>query len=239
MTIEATGSSKYLLGAVICVGLLIAISTIHALYTQDEWRNLLPIIGVSSDLKKGLIDAENKERMASYSIAPFVFPQLYRCPMEISKQPQKDEHMSQSQEDEWLYDKIFSKLPFEQRFGGTFIEIGALDGKKFSNTWYFEKKWDWRGILIEGHPSNSQKLREVQSIRKNCAIFTAAVCNLTNEGDLQNFLFTHGGGATGAAVADASPKFLKKWHKGQPDGKDNLTLADRVGNQRNSSKCNR
>ena len=114
-------------------------------------------------------------------MAPMVFPQLYRCPMIQSKQPIQDEFLSQAHEDEWLYDKIFSKLPFDQRFGGTFVEIGAFDGRTNSTTWYFEKKWDWRGILIEGDPTKSVLLRGNQSGRQNCAIFTAGVCNFTDE----------------------------------------------------------
>ena len=160
---------------------------------------------------------KNIQRNFYYSIAPFLFPQLYRCPMNISEQPQVNEHASQAHEDEWLYDRIFSKVPFDQRFGGTFLEIGALDGRRYSNTWYFEKKWDWRGILIEGHPSNSPALRQIQGSRNNSAIFTTGVCDLTN-GRPGSLLFTQKGKEFGAVVADASPKFLAKWHKGRTDG---------------------
>jgi hypothetical protein len=122
--------------------------------------------------------------------------------MDHNAQPKRDEHKSQAHEDEWLYDKIFSKYPVEERRGGTFLEIGALDGSKYSNTWYYEKKWDWRGVLVEGHPQNTRKLRS------NCAIFTAAVCDYSEGRRTGNLQFTPGGGETGTVMADASPIFI-------------------------------
>ena len=38
--------------------------------------------------------------------------------------------MSQSGEDKWAWAHLFYG-----RSNGTFIEMGALDGKKYSNTW--------------------------------------------------------------------------------------------------------
>jgi hypothetical protein len=145
-----------------------------------------------------------------FQMAPFVFPQLYRCLMKIEDQPQSNEYGSQSHEDSWLYDKIFSKSP--DLIGGKFIEIGALDGRTYSNTLYFEKKWDWRGILIEGHPGNQGALRGNQDYRKNSAIFTVAICDLTSEGKHGELKFTAGGGAVGASTELANPEFLKAWH---------------------------
>lgn len=36
---------------------------------------------------------------------------------------------------------------------GYFIEIGAGDGKTFSNTYLLEKKLNWKGILVEPNKS--------------------------------------------------------------------------------------
>ena len=41
---------------------------------------------------------------------------------------------------------------------GVFVELGALDGKKFSNTWMLEQCFGWRGVLIEANPLNFAKL---------------------------------------------------------------------------------
>ena len=179
----------------------------------DHERNVQPFqLASSADLQS------NKQ---PFQMAPFVFPQLYSCAMKIEDQPQANEYGSQSHEEIWLYDKIFSKSP--DIFGGTFIEIGALDGRTYSNTVYFEKKWDWRGILIEGHPGNQAALRANQNYRKNSAIFTVAVCNLTMEGEYDELLFTRGGGAIGASTVHANPTFLQAWHGGQDNGNTNVT----------------
>ena len=41
---------------------------------------------------------------------------------------------------------------------GVFVELGALDGKKFSNTFMLERCFGWRGILIEANPINFARL---------------------------------------------------------------------------------
>ena len=43
-------------------------------------------------------------------------------------------------------------LPFlEQKTPGYFVEVGALDGRRFSNTYSFEEQ-GWTGICVEAHP---------------------------------------------------------------------------------------
>lgn len=41
---------------------------------------------------------------------------------------------------------------------GFYMEMGALDGWWFSNTWLYEKCFGWDGLLVEGHPDNWKKL---------------------------------------------------------------------------------
>lgn len=57
------------------------------------------------------------------AVAPFAFPQLYKCP--IAAANAENEFKSQSQEDAWLYKNIVSKLPEKEQIAGTFVEIGA------------------------------------------------------------------------------------------------------------------
>ena len=35
---------------------------------------------------------------------------------------------------------------------GSFVELGALDGVRFSNTIMLERCWGWRGLLVEANP---------------------------------------------------------------------------------------
>ena len=38
--------------------------------------------------------------------------------------------------------------------GGTYVEIGALDGHRFSNTRVLSKCHGWRGLLVEANLQN-------------------------------------------------------------------------------------
>ena len=56
-------------------------------------------------------------------------------------------------------DSLDKKLKKYLNFkNGFFIECGANDGVNQSNTWYFEKKLNWRGILIEPVPNLFKEL---------------------------------------------------------------------------------
>jgi FkbM family methyltransferase len=55
---------------------------------------------------------------------------------------------------------------------GFFIEAGANDGYSQSNTYFLEKKLDWRGVLIEGIPELYERCKKerARSIVHNCAL---------------------------------------------------------------------
>lgn len=55
-------------------------------------------------------------------------------------------------------DRFVNEAFFQNKKGGTFIEIGAHDGLNISNTWFFEKKLGWTGICIEPRLSAYEKL---------------------------------------------------------------------------------
>lgn len=70
-------------------------------------------------------------------------------------------------------DKILDSQLFREKRDGFFVEVGALDGLSGSNTYFFEKERDWKGILIEPNPIEFEKLMECDrklSIRENCVI---------------------------------------------------------------------
>lgn len=62
-------------------------------------------------------------------------------------------YYSEYGQDEWL-----NKNVFKGRRGGTFIEIGALDGVLHSNTLFFEKELEWKGTLVEANPEEFLKI---------------------------------------------------------------------------------
>ena len=56
---------------------------------------------------------------------------------------------------------------------GTFVELGALDGVKYSNTLALERCFNWTGLLIEANPANYEKARRAG---RRAALVHAAVC---------------------------------------------------------------
>ncbi len=64
------------------------------------------------------------------------------CPTPDMNIP-KEYYKSQGKEDRRLME-IFGKM-----CNGTYIEMGALDGVRFSNTYVFNRALEWKGVLIE------------------------------------------------------------------------------------------
>lgn len=58
-------------------------------------------------------------------------------------------------------DLVVDRL-FDQKRGGTFIEVGGYDGTTGSNTWFFEQWRGWDGVLVEPVPSQLDKARAVR-----------------------------------------------------------------------------
>lgn len=48
---------------------------------------------------------------------------------------------------------------------GYFVEVGAGDGVRLSNTHYLEKQKQWDGLLIEPNPQYQEALRDMRSVR--------------------------------------------------------------------------
>ena len=76
---------------------------------------------------------------------------------------------SQSKEDEQLLDW------FNGLCNGTYIEIGALDGERLSNSYVFNAALGWKGVLIELGSTNFAKLKDNRP--NELAVVNAAVCN--------------------------------------------------------------
>jgi FkbM family methyltransferase len=70
-------------------------------------------------------------------------------------------------DDAMLFDSYFPTLR-----NGVFLEMGALDGVKYSNTKFFEDNANWTGVLIEPLPADYEKLVKNRPRSKcyNCAV---------------------------------------------------------------------
>lgn len=62
---------------------------------------------------------------------------------------------SQEYEESYAYNNFFYG-----RGGGTFLEMGALDGVTYANTYALEHVLGWKGILVEASPSSFKLLKD-------------------------------------------------------------------------------
>lgn len=118
------------------------------------------------------------------------------------------ESLSQDLEDLRILEILL--LAAQAQGTNTFVELGALDGRRYSNTWMLEKCFGWHGLLIEGSPVNFEKLNRYRASGDN-VLRNLAVCPARG----QHFINFTVGGDYGAAVGGESSvmsdHFKSKW----------------------------
>lgn len=67
----------------------------------------------------------------------------------------EEQYYSQLGQDKYLNENIF-----KNKKDGVFVDIGAYDGKDGSNSYFFEKHLNWRGICVEPIPALFEKLKQ-------------------------------------------------------------------------------
>lgn len=108
---------------------------------------------------------------------------------------------SQRQEDKILLNW------FEGLCNGTYLEIGGLDGVKYSNTYVFNKELGWRGVLIELSGQNFDRL--IINRPNELATIHAGVC------DRKRLLhYVEGKSAVGGIWEFAAETFKERFWKG-------------------------
>jgi FkbM family methyltransferase len=105
-----------------------------------------------------------------------------------------------------MEDALLDRHIFKGRTGGIFLEIGGLDGLKFSNSWYFEQSLCWRGILIEGLPSNFDKMKENRPLAINIG---QAVCS---QAGVVSYVAGNNS-ATAGLETHMDKSFKQMWHE--------------------------
>jgi hypothetical protein len=129
------------------------------------------------------------------------------CPLKEVKQLKSDRLLkSQSDEDVILLDW------FNGLCGGSYIEMGALDGVTYSNSYVFNRAFGWKGLMVELGPSNFKLLRENRP--KELALVNAGVCEKKR---MLHYVERPLAPAVGGIWEFAAPGFKKKWW---PDIKD-------------------
>jgi FkbM family methyltransferase len=105
------------------------------------------------------------------------------------------EFYSQHGQDRFCYEKFF-----QNKKDGFFLEIGALDGIRLSNTYFYEKM-GWSGICVEPSPKKFSLLEK----NRNCICEKAAVSNIS--GQKLSFMDIHGYGEGLSGIVE---KYNKK-----------------------------
>ena len=112
-------------------------------------------------------------------------------------------------EDLQVYCDFFAnKREYYERNTGCYIEIGASDGVKFSNTKFFEDDMNFKGVLIEAEP---QLYGILQKTRPQNKLYNCAVSE--EEGGI-DFLVTNGPGGPWVSGIEhlLSEEHKKDWH---------------------------
>ena len=119
-----------------------------------------------------------------------------------NEKPEAVNMLSQSAEDKQLLG-IFAGI-----CNGIYVEMGALDGHRYSNTHVFNQNLGWKGILVEPGPSSFAKLRENRP--NEIELVHAAVCK---EHAVVHYIDL-GVAATGGIFEFSAPKFRERFWKG-------------------------
>ena len=76
-----------------------------------------------------------------------------------------------------VVEEVLKKHKLWKKSVGFFIESGAADGVRYSNTLYFESKYNWSGLLVEPNPRCVSHYRgSSKSVDSNRKVFTIVNC---------------------------------------------------------------
>jgi len=145
-----------------------------------------------------LLSQRQQQKKSSYNIP---MTTATPCPKPIPEDD-KLEFLSQSEEDKRLQQFFFGG----GLCGGTYIEMGALDGRKFSNSFVFNQGYNWKGVLIEANPVTYKRL--VQNRPNELALIHAAVCDSAKT---VHWVEDPDRPQIGGILEFADPGFKEKW----------------------------
>jgi hypothetical protein len=186
-------ASKSTIGATIAVFIVLALS-LNGLELSAQVLDSVQNYKLGADL----ISIQDEKLGTNATITT----KATRCPTKSEAQL-KDFKKSQFKEDEKLLGY------FNGLCGGSYIEMGALDGLKYSNSHVFNKALGWKGLLVELSPSNYKKL--VENRRNEIAVVHAAVC--ANHQTVHYMTSPGINSAVGGIWEFASPSFRERWWK--------------------------
>lgn len=122
-------------------------------------------------------------------------------PCDINQSEFQNHSKSQFREDANLFPY------FKGLCNGTYLELGAVDGIHFSNTYAFHKAMNWKGVLIELTPENAAKLKVNRP--DELAVIHAAVC--ATQGKVHYVDVKFGKGVVSGVWEFSAPSFRSQW----------------------------
>ena len=114
---------------------------------------------------------------------------------------------SQSGEDKYAYEHFFNGMP-----GGSYLELGALNGVQLSNTKSLHDQLGWRGLLIEANPTS---FRDLTTNRPLDLCVNAAICETPHT--VHYAIPPESNRAIGGIWELMSPAFKKTWYPNVQD----------------------
>jgi FkbM family methyltransferase len=100
---------------------------------------------------------------------------------------------------QYQQDRILNELYFKNKNSGVFVDIGAHDGKTFSNTYFYEKYLNWTGMCIEPLPKPYKELTN----NRNCILVEGCAWN---ENTTKKFRMIDGYSEMLSGIIDSYPR---------------------------------
>ncbi|NTW63109.1 MAG: FkbM family methyltransferase [Chlorobiaceae bacterium] len=107
---------------------------------------------------------------------------------------------SQFGQDQFLFERFF----YGKR-DGIFVDIGAYDGKTFSNTLFFEQSLGWTGLCVEPLPGEFEKLRRFRT----AACANTCVSDYNGIGDLLDVDVTNDARMLSGLIENNDPRHVE------------------------------
>lgn len=129
----------------------------------------------------------------------------------------ENEYFSQNGQDKYLYETFF-----KDKKDGVFVEIGAYDGIRFSNSYFFENSLGWSGVCIEPNPEAFEKLKK----NRRCICVNGCITDFNGTAD---FLWIQGPGHFLSGLIDKyDPRHMERVEKTllEHGGKKELVKID-------------
>jgi len=137
---------------------------------------------INNDNADGLLKPEESEVTSEkyfYKTYSYQKPSNNNITVECGQSPEYKSFFNLTSRERSRYeeDKIIYNTFFQNSKPGTYVELGAFDGKVESNTRFFDECLGWQGLLIEGNPRKFKNL--LHNRPKAHKISFAPSCNVT------------------------------------------------------------